>query len=90
MKRRCKSPAPNIKAIRADTARRMIVTWQGGVENVIDLSPLLAKYGTLAPLRAGDDLFRRVRVGEWGWCARWTDEIEISSDTLWRLALRAR
>ena len=28
-----------------------------------------------------------MKVGEWGWCAHWTDDMEIASDTLWRLAL---
>jgi hypothetical protein len=34
-----------------------------------------------------DDLFRKVQVGEWGWCVHWSDDLEISSDTLWRLAV---
>jgi helix-turn-helix protein len=38
-------------------------------------------------LRDDDDLFCKVSVGEWGWCAHWSDDLEISSDTLWRFAL---
>jgi predicted transcriptional regulator len=28
-----------------------------------------------------------VKLGEWGWSAHWSDDMEISADTLWRLAL---
>lgn len=78
---------PNIRAVRADRDRLLVVTWKGGAESVVDVSKHLADYEILAPLRADDELFRSVVVGEWGWCAHWTDEMEISSDTLWRLAL---
>jgi Domain of unknown function (DUF4160)/Helix-turn-helix domain len=37
-------------------------------------------------VRAGDAR-KAPEVGEWGWCCRWSDDLEISSDTLWRLAL---
>ena len=79
--------APNIKSIRADKGRRLIIGWKGGAESIVDPSSLLAKFASLAPLRADDQLFATVKVGEWGWCAHWSDEMEISSDTLWRLAL---
>jgi len=79
--------APNIKSVRADGARRLVITWRGGVESTIDLSNHLADYAVFVPLRHDDDLFRTVRVGEWGWCAHWSNDMEISSDTLWRLAL---
>lgn len=77
---------PNIKAIRADTHCRLIVVWKGGAESVIDPSSHIASYSTLAPLRDAR-VFRTVQVGEWGWSAHWTDQVEISSDTLYRLAL---
>jgi hypothetical protein len=47
----------------------------------------LADYAVFAPLRADDSLFGAVEVGEWGWCVHWSEDLEISSDTLWRLAL---
>ncbi len=40
-----------------------------------------------APLRKNAAAFAKVKVGDWGWCAHWSDEMEISADTLWRLAL---
>ncbi|HZU89564.1 MAG TPA: DUF2442 domain-containing protein [Stellaceae bacterium] len=81
---------PNIRAVRSDKGRSLVVTWKCGAETVIDVSQHIADYAAFAPLRADDDLFLSVKVGEWGWCVHWTDEMEISADTLWRLALLAR
>ena len=79
--------APNIRSIRADAGRRLVVTWKGGVESAVDVGDAIASYAVFSPLRADDAAFRRVTVGEWGWCAHWSDDMEIASDTLWRLAL---
>jgi hypothetical protein len=79
--------APNVKAVRANSGRSLALSWKGGAESVIDLSPYLAKYAIFAPLRRDEDLFRNVHVGEWGWCIHWSKDMEISSDTLWRLGL---
>ncbi len=79
--------APNIRAIRPERHRSLVVTWKGGAESIVDVARHLATYAIFAPLRGNDALFKSVRVGEWGWCAHWCDEMEISSETLWRLAL---
>ena len=79
--------APNIKHIRADGGRKLSITWRGGAESSVDVGPYLARFAVLAPLRRDDAGFRSVEVGEWGWSAHWTDDMEIASDTLWRLAL---
>ena len=77
---------PTIRAVRAAQERSLAITWKSGAESVVDVSRHIADYAVFAPLRADDDLFRSVKVGEWGWCAHWSDEMEISADTLWRLA----
>jgi hypothetical protein len=82
------SGTPNIRAVRADEQRSVVVTWKGGAESIVDMSEHLAQYAILAPLRSDEDLFRKVQVGEWGWCVHWSDDMEISADTLWRLALQ--
>jgi hypothetical protein len=46
------------------------------------VSKHLADYPVLAPLRNDDEFFHGVTVGEWGWCSHWSDDLEISSDTL--------
>jgi hypothetical protein len=58
----------------------------GGVESVVDLADHLAAYVVFARLR-NDAAFRAAAVGEWGWSVHWSDDTEISSDTLWRLTL---
>ena len=78
---------PNIKLVRPGDDRQLIIIWKGGAESVIDVGKYVSSFAALAPLRNDDDLFRKVKVGEWGWRAHWGDELEISSDTLWRLAL---
>jgi DNA-binding XRE family transcriptional regulator len=47
----------------------------------------LSRYAVFAPLVTDAGLFRTVKVGEWGWNAHWSDDLEISADTLRRLAL---
>ncbi len=78
---------PRIRAVNAGQGRNLILIWRGGVESTVDVSRLLSDYAIFAPLRADDDLFRRVELGEWGWCVHWSDDMEISADTLQRLAL---
>lgn len=82
-----KTEAPNIRAVRAGKDRMLVVTWKGGAESSIDVGGHLAAYAVFAPLRAGDVGFQAVAVGEWGWSVRWSEDMEIASDTLWRLAL---
>ncbi len=78
---------PNIRAVWADQGRRLAITWKGGAESVVDVSGHLAEYAVFAPLRQDDELFRTVEVDEWGWSVHWSDDMEISADTLWRLTL---
>ena len=79
--------APKIRSIRPDKGRRLVIGWKGGAESIVDLSGFLVRFPVFAPLRADDALFAAVGVGEWGWNAHWSDDMEISADTLWRLAL---
>jgi uncharacterized protein DUF2442/helix-turn-helix protein len=78
---------PNIREVRPEAARSVIVTWRGGAESIVDLAPLLNDYTIFEPLRQDERRFREVEIGEWGWCLRWSDDMEIASDTVWRLAL---
>ena len=79
--------APNIRSVRAEDDRRLVIAWRGGAGSVIDIAGHLDRFAIYAPLRDDDGLFREAKIGEWGWCVHWSDELEISSDTLWRLAL---
>ncbi len=60
--------------------------WQDGAETRVDVSDMIRSFRIFAPLRADHSLFEQVRVGEHGADVTWTDEIDMSADTLWRLA----
>ncbi len=79
--------AQSIKAVRAGRGRTLVVTWKNGAESPVDVSEHLGRFEVFRPLRDDPDAFRAVEVGEWGWNAHWSDDMEISADTLWRLAL---
>ena len=79
--------APNLRSVRVEDDRRLAIAWRGGAESVVDIAEQLDRFAIYAPLREDAGLFRAAKIGEWGWCVHWSDELEISSDTLWRLAL---
>ncbi|HEX5318794.1 MAG TPA: helix-turn-helix transcriptional regulator [Stellaceae bacterium] len=62
------------------------VRWDTGDESVVDVSGMIERFKVYAPLRQSEELFARVQVGEYGTDIVWTDEIDMSADTLWRLA----
>jgi DNA-binding XRE family transcriptional regulator len=62
------------------------VRWNTGDDTLIDVSGLINSFRLYAPLRNNPDLFGKVRVGEHGTDIVWGDELDISNDTLWRLA----
>ena len=83
-----KKVLPRIEAVApGDDPMTLRVRWQdGGEERVIDVSGMIGSFKVYAPLRESPELFRQVRVGEYGPDILWTDEIDMSADTLWRLA----
>ncbi len=62
------------------------IAWDHGGDSIVDVSRLIGTYRVYTPLRRDPDLFRQVRVGEYGTDIVWTDELDMSADTLWRLA----
>jgi hypothetical protein len=81
------SAAPNIVLVHAADNRSVVVSWKSGGESVIDLSSHIARFVIFKPLVTDDELFAKVTIGDWGWSIGWSEDMEISSDTLWRLAL---
>jgi hypothetical protein len=78
---------PRIAAVKpGDDPMTLRVRWDRGEENLIDVSGMIQSFQVFAPLRESPALFRRVRVGEHGTDGVWTNEIDMSADTLWRLA----
>ena len=64
----------------------LLLRWDMGGENSVDVSGMIKTFRLYEPLRHSPELFQRVRVGEYGTDIVWSDEIDMSADTLWRLA----
>jgi DNA-binding XRE family transcriptional regulator len=62
------------------------IRWDRDGESIVDVSSMIETYRLYVPLRQAPELFRRVRIGEYGTDIVWTDDIDMSADTLWRLA----
>ena len=82
-----KKTLPRIVAVAAGKKPLTLnVRWNNGEENHIDVSGLIGTFRVYELLRHSPELFRRVKVGEYGTDITWTDEIDMAADTLWRLA----
>jgi DNA-binding transcriptional regulator YiaG len=64
----------------------LTIKWNTGEETLVDVSGITNSFRFYAPLRQSPELFRRVRVGEHGADIVWNDDLDMSNDTLWRLA----
>jgi DNA-binding XRE family transcriptional regulator len=62
------------------------IRWNTGDDTLIDVSGIVNSFRAYAPLRQSTELFRRVRVGEFGTDVVWDRDLDMSNDTLWRLA----
>ena len=62
------------------------IRWTTGEETLVDVSGIINSFRFYAPLRESPALFRQVRVGEHGADIVWPGDLDMSNDTLWRLA----
>jgi hypothetical protein len=62
------------------------ILWNTGDQTLVDVSEMINSFRLYAPLRQNSELFRQVRVGGHGADIVWTDDLDMSNDTLWRLA----
>jgi hypothetical protein len=62
------------------------ISWAGGGDSRVDVSGMVDAFAVYAPLREDAALFAHAQVGEHGTDITWTDAIDMSADTLWRLA----
>jgi Protein of unknown function (DUF2442) len=82
-----KKTIPRIETVEAgEPPFTLCVRWIGGGESVIDVSGMINAYRMFAPLRSNPEAFAAVRVGEYGTHVAWSEEIDMASSTLWRLA----
>jgi DNA-binding XRE family transcriptional regulator len=77
---RIASVAPGRKSLTLD------IRWNTGDRSLVDVSALINSFRVYAPLRTNPKLFRQVRVGEHGADIVWSGDLDLSNDTLWRLA----
>jgi DNA-binding transcriptional regulator YiaG len=82
-----KKTLPRIAAVTAgEKALTLRIRWDAGDESQVDVSGLVETFRVYEPLHRSPELFARVRVGEYGADVVWSDDIDMSADTLWRLA----
>jgi len=78
---------PRIVEVAADNKKPLTlhIRWDSGDESRVDVSGLIETFHVYKPLRRSQALFRRVGVDEHGTDVVWSDKIDMSADTLWRL-----
>lgn len=82
-----KKTLPRIVAVApGNKPMTLRVRWDKGDEGLVNLSGPIETFRVYEPLRHSPQLFRQARVGDHGTDIVWTDEIDMSADTLWRLA----
>ncbi len=82
-----KKPMPRIVAVSSgERPYTLQICWDSGVKSLVDVSGLIETFRAYMPLRQSAELFHQVRVGEYGTDIVWSDELDMSADTLWRLA----
>ena len=79
-------PLPRIvSVVPAAQPLTLHIRWDNGKDTHVNISGPVNTYRFYAALRDNDELFRRVSVGEHGADIVWSDGIDMSADTLWRL-----
>jgi hypothetical protein len=82
-----KKTLPRIVAVTAGKKPMTLrIGWDKGDESQVDVSGVIETFRVYEPLRRSPELFAHVRVGEHGTDVVWSDDIDMSADTLWRLA----
>lgn len=80
---------PRLREVRAgERPFTLELTWADRIVTHVDVFEPVHNFKVYAPLRDDRALFERVRLGEFGADIVWSDEIDMSADLLWRLALK--
>jgi len=77
---------PRLEHVRPLDGRRVLVVWKGGKQQTVDVSPALLSKRVFIRLRTDDELFRQMRVNEYGNAVEWPDGAELSAIWIERLA----
>ena len=83
-----KKTLPRIVAVSAHKKKPLTlrIRWDKADESVVDVSGLIETFRVYEPLRRSPELFVQARRGEHGTDVVWSDDMDMSADTLWRLA----
>jgi Protein of unknown function (DUF2442) len=65
--------------------RQVHLVWKSGEERTVDLAPILESRRIYIPLRTDDELFRTLKVSEYGDAIEWGDEIDLLAVWLGKL-----
>ncbi|MBF0310650.1 MAG: DUF2442 domain-containing protein [Magnetococcales bacterium] len=80
-------PLPRIVSVApGERPYTLHIGWKAGGESLVDVSTLIETFRVYTPLRQSIELFKQVRIGEYGTDIVWTEEVDLSAETLWRLA----
>lgn len=79
------APLPRIEAATPLDERKVAIVWRGGGTKTVDLAPALNSRRIYIPLRDDDDLFRTLRVSEYGDAIEWDGGLDFSAVWIDRL-----
>ena len=78
-------PLPRIAGAVPLDGRKVKILWKSGETSVVDLAPALASRRVYIPLRDNDELFKTLRVSEYGNAIEWDGDLDFSAVWLSRL-----
>lgn len=74
---------PRLAKVDALPGFRLAITWDNGQASVVDVSDVVTRLKVFRPIRESPTLFEAVTIGEYAYCAHWSDEMELSAPMLW-------
>lgn len=80
-----KTKQPRVKSVAAHGTNTIKVTWKGGGSCTVDLTGLIARVPAFDKLKDAG-IFMRVGVIDWGWAVGWPGGLDLSADTVKRMA----
>ena len=76
---------PIIRSVIAHAPYVLRVSWDNGITANVDVSEVINTFRVYEPLRSDSRLWEKVQVASWGWYVEWTEELDMSGETIWRL-----
>lgn len=76
---------PRLKTVKALAGSKLKLTWRGGKTTLCDLTGLIARSKVLAPLGEAA-VFSKAKLIDWGAAVGWPKGLDLSAQTLRRIA----